>query len=140
MNQIKPFRSIPGAPVVLRDRIVTDGATGTPLLPTDCLTFELTVFDTTKAGSRMVMVALTNLSTSPADIDDGKLYDTLQTDVLLEDGGGYNFRYVIRPGLFTKEGNHVYRYEFKFLTADTALGPQFSRWMERCESILADSF
>jgi hypothetical protein len=135
--RLKHFTGAAGSPQLLRDRIVKPD--GSILLPSESATFNISIFATSEGGSRAIVTTYSNLTTTPSDANDGKLYTSLQTDVLLDDGSGYNFKYVIRPTLFESEGNRVYLIEFKFNTSDSSKGPQFSSWAWHTSPVLGNS-
>ena len=131
------FRGYAGSPQLLRARIVKPD--GVALLQADSATFDLRVFDVSQPDGYVLLEELLAKVTSPADANDGYLYDTLQTSMLLPDGLGFNFNYVVRPTLFVAEGERRYRLEFKFNTNDTATGPLYAVWEWLTAAVLGDS-
>lgn len=130
--EVRRIRAWSGTPIWIWERVV-DGS-GTALTTSTCSDWAVYVFDTSVTGEDSVLVA-------EATEDDTSLnfYDTLQTDVLLNDGGGYNFEYIINSDLFTPEGGKTYRVEFKFNSADVNVGPIFSVLEIQTAPILNDS-
>lgn len=135
---VRKVKAWSGSPLLFRTRIVLN--TGAAMTYSDCHAFSIYVYDTTVKSDMQELVRSEDLTTAPVDDNDGTVYDTLQTDYLLPDGSGYNFKYVLKPSLFEAEGGHTYRVEFKFTALDDTLGPVFDVWEIHTSPILSDNY
>lgn len=134
--QVREVECWSGSPVWIFSRIVTPRRE--PVTSLNCTSFDVIVFD--GIGDDALEIArVDGLTTSPATDTEGRIFDTLQTDVLLDDGRGYNFLFALTDALFEAEGDRTYRVEFKFHGTESTIFPLYDVWKVATASVLEDS-